>query len=71
MTNQVTNELTVDLRLAQIEQQLKEMPYAGSPMKNLALAGNRCNQIDKALRKLKQDIIKQMMSTATQANLSI
>lgn len=60
-----------DTALRALATQISEIPTAGVPMKNLALATNNIAICEKALRKLKNDLLKQMMLSAQQQSLSV
>lgn len=67
-----TNEPVMpDQALRAVANQISEIPTAGVPMKNLALATNNIVICEKALRKLKTEALKQMMLAAQQQSLSV
>lgn len=60
-----------DQQLRYVIEHISNVAVVGVPQKNLALAANAINQVEKALRKLKQDIVRQMMVQATQESFKV
>lgn len=60
-----------DVMLREIVTAIKAVPTHGVSQRSLALASNSINEIEKAARKLKQDIVKQMVLNASQEHLKL
>ena len=60
-----------DVMLRELATAIKAVPLNGAPQRSLALASNCITEIEKATRKLKQDIVKQMVLSASQEHLRL